>query len=173
MAQAQDYYPIRATQAGYTPSVSSGDQQWQYPLPQIPTPANLTLGDAVMEVLRKFATFNGRATRSEYWWWALVHILFFSFTPFLLTIIAVIMIAISGFLAFIPVFLWLIWMVAFVVAFIPTLAVTVRRLHDTGRSGAHYLLAFIPFIGAIIVLIFLLEESQPMDNQYGLAPRRL
>jgi uncharacterized membrane protein YhaH (DUF805 family) len=54
---------------------------------------------------------------------------------------------------------------------VPALAVIVRRLHDTGRSGWWYLVAFIPFIGAIVVLIALATDGQPGDNQYGPSPK--
>ncbi len=61
----------------------------------------------------------------------------------------------------------LVFVVYFIYCFIPGLAVTVRRLHDTGRSGLYYFIGFIPCVGAIILIIFLLEDSQPNTNMYG------
>lgn len=55
--------------------------------------------------------------------------------------------------------------------FFPTLAVTVRRLHDINRSGWWYLLNFIPVIGVLIIFIFLLLDSTPGDNNYGENPK--
>ena len=50
---------------------------------------------------------------------------------------------------------------------IPSLAVSVRRLHDTGRSGWWFLLAFIPLIGALVLIYFMVQDSQAGSNQYG------
>jgi len=55
--------------------------------------------------------------------------------------------------------------------FIPYLAVTVRRLHDTDRSGWWLLLAFIPIIGGIILLVFMIQDSQPETNRFGPNPK--
>ena len=57
------------------------------------------------------------------------------------------------------------------VHFIPSLAVTVRRLHDTGKSGWWLLIAFIPFIGAIVLLVFLVQDSHPGTNEWGPNPK--
>jgi uncharacterized membrane protein YhaH (DUF805 family) len=54
---------------------------------------------------------------------------------------------------------------------LPSLAVGVRRLHDTGRSGWWLLLCLIPIIGSIIVLVFTCQDSEPNANQYGLNPK--
>jgi len=54
---------------------------------------------------------------------------------------------------------------------VPSLAVSVRRLHDTGRSGFWLLLAFVPLIGGLVLLVFEALDSQPGDNQYGPNPK--
>jgi len=54
---------------------------------------------------------------------------------------------------------------------IPSLAVIARRLHDTGRSGWNYLIAFIPLVGTIILLIWTIEDSKPGPNQWGANPK--
>lgn len=56
--------------------------------------------------------------------------------------------------------------------FLPSLSVGVRRLHDTGRTGWWMLIGLIPFIGAVVLLIFMIQDSQPTDNQYGPNPKR-
>ncbi len=55
----------------------------------------------------------------------------------------------------------------------PTLAVSVRRLHDIGRSGWWLLIAFIPLIGAIVLLIFMVLDSKPNNNDYGESPKQV
>lgn len=102
----------------------------------------------------KYAAFDGRASRKEYWMFTL-----FSF-------IAIFVLALLGSLIHFN-FLYVIYELAILV---PAIAVTARRLHDSGKSGWWMLLALIPFIGGLIVIIFLVLESQPGDNQYGPNP---
>ena len=59
----------------------------------------------------------------------------------------------------------------FLGAVVPGLAVAVRRLHDTGRSGWWVLISFVPFVGAILLLVFACQDSQPGSNQYGPSPK--
>ena len=54
---------------------------------------------------------------------------------------------------------------------IPSLAVTFRRLHDTDRSGWWLLIGFVPLIGSIVILVFMIQDSQPGENQYGTNPK--
>jgi uncharacterized membrane protein YhaH (DUF805 family) len=54
---------------------------------------------------------------------------------------------------------------------VPSIAVTVRRLHDTGRSGWWILISLVPVIGWIVLLVFMLTDSQPGSNQYGPNPK--
>jgi len=103
---------------------------------------------AVKTCFSKYADFNGRATRSEYWY-------FFLF-QFICGIV----------LGWIPVVGWLVSLALLV----PQLAVAWRRLHDMGKSGANYLFILIPLVGWIFVLIWLCKETQPGDNQYGPQP---
>ena len=110
-----------------------------------------------MEVLRKYAEFGGRARRSEYWWFVLINTLA-SFA-----LLAVDMFVGTGFLYYLYA----------LAVLIPSLAVGVRRLHDTGRSGWWLLIAFIPLIGAIILLVFLFQDSEPGTNQYGPNPKQV
>jgi uncharacterized membrane protein YhaH (DUF805 family) len=55
--------------------------------------------------------------------------------------------------------------------FVPSLSVTVRRLHDIGKSGWWYFIAFLPLIGGIILFVFTLLDSEPYANQWGLDPK--
>ena len=108
-------------------------------------------------VLQKYAVFSGRATRSEFW---------------LFTLINSIVISTLGGLLFVEFLfsLFSLFYLAFGLAIlIPSIAVLVRRLHDTGRSGWWYFLTLIPLIGPIILIIFLVGRSD-LDNEYGLVP---
>ena len=124
-----------------------------------------SLGVAFSRFWRKYATFIGRASRSEYWWWVLISV-----------IVAAIFFIIgnlaggiygpppaAGSLTLGPGYgiylsLSLIWGIATIV---PGLGLVWRRLHDTNRSGASYFLALIPIVGPIIVLVFLLSPQNP------------
>lgn len=118
----------------------------------------MSFQEAVTTVLtKKYADFSGRARRSEYWWFALAAFL-------LLAVPYVLGLAVS------KVFLVL-FFVAWLGLLVPSIAVTVRRLHDTGKSGWFYLVAFIPFVGGIILLVFTVMDSTPGDNQYGPNPK--
>jgi len=100
-------------------------------------------GEAVSTCLGKYATFDGRATRPEYWWWALFSVIVY--------VVAVILdLATHTFLIGLIVTLGLL---------LPTIAVTVRRLHDTGRSGWWYFIALIPLIGGIWLIVILAQPS--------------
>ena len=104
-----------------------------------------------IEVLKKYAVFEGRARRTEYWMFTLVNI-----------IITLVLAALSfGTLESIYGLL----------VFIPSLAVSVRRLHDTGRSGWWLLIGLIPLLGALVLIYFFILDSQPGDNQYGPNPK--
>ena len=109
-----------------------------------------------IQVLTKYAEFNGRARRSEYWYFVLINIL--------VSIGIYIMDAVIGTFGV----LGLLYSLAIL---IPGLAVSVRRLHDTGRSGWNLLFALIPLIGAVILLIFFFQDSTDSENEYGANPK--
>ncbi|WP_162342566.1 DUF805 domain-containing protein [Cyclobacterium salsum] len=111
--------------------------------------------DYFLDVIKnKYAQFDGRARRSEYWYFVLFNILIS------------LGIGIVGTLLDLS-FLSMIYSLAI---FIPGIAVAVRRLHDTGRSGLWVLIGLIPVIGVIVLIVFLVEDSKPA-NQYGPNPK--
>ena len=115
-----------------------------------------------LKVLRQYADFSGRARRMEYWMFVLFNVMI----AFVLLIIDnIIGIAFED-IGYGP--LYLIYCLAII---IPSLAVAVRRLHDSGRSGWWLLISLIPFIGGIWLLVLLLMDSDPHDNAYGPNPR--
>ena len=114
-----------------------------------------------LQVLRNYAKFDGRARRTEYWMFILINIV----VSFLLTIIDVLLfgIALGG--------IGILSTIYALGIFIPSLAVIVRRLHDTGKSGMYIFLAFIPIIGVIILLVFMITEGERGSNKYGPDPK--
>ena len=118
----------------------------------------MSFQEAVSTVLtKKYADFSGRARRSEYWWFVLAYAL-------VVLVVDVLAIA-SGSRLF--TFLLLVVILA---VFLPSLAVTVRRLHDTNRSGWWVLLGFIP-LGGFVILYFTILDSDAGTNQYGPSPK--
>jgi uncharacterized membrane protein YhaH (DUF805 family) len=112
------------------------------------------------EVLKKYAVFSGRARRKEYWY-------FFLFN-FIISIILSVIDGATGSTG-----MGLLSGVYALAVLIPGLAVSVRRLHDTDRTGWWLLIALIPFIGAIVLLIFMVQDSTPGQNQYGDNPKEV
>ncbi len=109
-----------------------------------------------LEVLKKYAVFNGRARRTEYWMFALFNLII----AFVLGIVEVILGS--------PGVVGILYTLAVI---IPSIAVSVRRLHDTERSGWCLLISFVPLIGAIVLLVFMVQDSKPGQNQYGANPK--
>jgi uncharacterized membrane protein YhaH (DUF805 family) len=112
------------------------------------------LSTAISIAFSKYAVFFGRASRSEYWWFAL-----FSFLCYL---VATLIGAMLG--RFINNFLHLI---LFLIFFLPSISLAVRRLHDTNRSGWWWWICLVPVIGAIVLLIFLVLEPVDDGNRFN------
>ena len=118
-----------------------------------------------LKVMRdNYANFNGRARRKEYWMFNLFFLLFALLAGFVIGILS----AVGEAVAMIAIILAVIWYLGHLV---PSLAVTVRRLHDTGKSGWFYLLALIPYIGGLIIFIFTVLDGDKGDNAYGPDPK--
>jgi uncharacterized membrane protein YhaH (DUF805 family) len=111
------------------------------------------------EAFRKYAIFSGRATRSEYWF-------FYLYQLIAICIIAFFSGLVGGFLGLNESGIEVLLYIYFVASLLPHVAVAVRRLHDTGKSGWWMLLGLVPLIN-LIVLFFLMEDSQPGPNRYG------
>jgi len=115
-----------------------------------------------LSAMRNYAKFSGRARRAEYWYFTLFALL-----------IAIGVMLVESFLgtfseeAGIGVVSGL-YLLAITV---PGLAVMVRRLHDTGRSGWWYFISLIPLIGGLVLLFFLAQDSEPGENDFGPNPK--
>jgi uncharacterized membrane protein YhaH (DUF805 family) len=118
-----------------------------------------------LNALKKYATFSGRARRKEYWIFVLV--------TFLFTIVALFIDGLllgttgqeTGY--------GLVYGLFTLAMLLPSLSVLVRRLHDVGKSGWWIFISLVPFIGGIWLLVLLLSDSQPTENQYGLNPKMI
>ena len=124
----------------------------------------ISFGGAIARGFKKYATFTGRASRSEFWWFGL-------FTNLVAIALALAIVIASwrdegqtpGLLALLLIILYAIFALGIIV---PALALTVRRLHDAGYSGLLVLLGLIPYLGSLIMLIFVLLPSSPAGVKY-------
>ena len=123
--------------------------------------------DALTTVFRnKYATFSGRASRSEYWWGYLGYFVIATVLQ-IFALVGGIALIDAGELALLP---GLIALGGIVAMIIPTIAVSVRRMHDTGKSGWMLLILIIPCIGFILWIVWMVEDGQAHDNAYGPVP---
>ena len=113
--------------------------------------------DWYLDVLKnRYATFDGRARRTEYWMFCLVNM-----------VITVVLALVEGFINDSG----MISTLYSLAVLIPCIALGVRRLHDTNRSGWWLLLAFVPLIGVLVLLFFMIIDSTPGQNQFGENPK--
>jgi uncharacterized membrane protein YhaH (DUF805 family) len=120
----------------------------------------MSFQDAVRTCLtQKYADFSGRARRSEYWWFFLFNVLVGIAASVIDSILGTRYGSGTG----------LVQALAQLALLIPGIAVGVRRLHDTGRSGWWLLIGLVPLVGWIVLLVFLVQDSQG-ENQHGPSP---
>jgi uncharacterized membrane protein YhaH (DUF805 family) len=112
------------------------------------------------EVLKKYVVFSGRARRKEFWMFYLFSI-----------IISVILNIIDSLIGTTSSGAGILTSIYGLLVLLPTLAVIVRRLHDTNRSGWWILIGIIPIIGTIVLIVFLATEGNAGDNQHGPDPK--
>lgn len=114
-----------------------------------------------LEVLKKYAVFAGRARCKEYWYFVLFNIL-------VSIVLAIIDGATGSFST--EAGMGLLGGIYTLAVLIPGVAVSVRRLHDTNHRGWWLLIALVPLIGAIVLLVFMVQKSEQGENQYGSNP---
>jgi uncharacterized membrane protein YhaH (DUF805 family) len=107
---------------------------------------------AVITCLTKYVDFDGRASRSEFWWFALA--------CFLVTLVVGMIAGPLG-------------MIVSLATLLPSLAAGIRRLHDIGKSGWWILIGLIPLIGWIIAIYWAVKETQPETNAWGAPPAQM
>jgi len=110
-----------------------------------------------LKVLNQYADFSGRARRTEYWMFVLFNIIFSVAATVLDVVVHIEIFSLLYSLA----------------VLVPGLAVSVRRLHDTGKSGWMILVALIPLVGAIWLIVLMATDSDPGENEYGSNPKEL
>ncbi len=125
-----------------SPQPQANGSSYQRPYQQ-PSGQSMDFVEAIKVCFNKYADFEGRASRAEFWWFCLFNLLLASVTC----------------------------CVGCIATLIPSCAVGARRLHDTGRSGWLQLIGLIPFVGLIIIYWFVLEGDQ-RSNQYGSKPAK-
>jgi uncharacterized membrane protein YhaH (DUF805 family) len=134
-------------------------------VPPPPPPANYGAGGTPMPplpnplvsywkrvVLERYAQFTGRARRAEFWW--------FFLASFIIGIVFNILIAVAS-------IFWVLYVIYALALLIPNIAVGIRRLHDTDKSGWWLLIGLIPLVGIIVLIVFFATDGQPGPNQYG------
>jgi uncharacterized membrane protein YhaH (DUF805 family) len=117
-----------------------------------------------LQVLKKYAVFSGRARRKEYWMFTLFNIIFAAVAALLDNLLGT---AIEG------MGYGIIYILYVLAVLIPGIAVSVRRLHDIGKSGWMLLLYLIPLVGAIWILVYLVTDSNPGENEFGPNPKEI
>jgi uncharacterized membrane protein YhaH (DUF805 family) len=116
--------------------------------------------EAVQSCLRQYVGFTGRARRSEYWWFVLFGLI--------VSIVADLIDAMLGTMSDTNVGVF--GAIAGLALLLPSIAVAIRRLHDTSRTGWWILIGLIPIVGWIILIVFYVQDSHP-DNKYGSSPK--
>jgi uncharacterized membrane protein YhaH (DUF805 family) len=116
-----------------------------------------------LEALKKYAVFSGRSRRMEFWYFVLFNII----VAVVLALIDTLLGTTTGVSSF-----GLLSGIYSLAVLIPTLAVTVRRLHDIDRTGWWILINLIPLIGTIVLLVFELTPGTPGSNRYGPGPKQ-
>lgn len=131
------------------PQYQDNQGNWR-PNPNYPHTTTSTVGfiDAIKVCFTKYADFNGRAPRAEFWWFMLFQFI------------------VSCSIGLIPIVGWIVDLALL----IPTLSVSWRRLHDIGKGGGWWFLSFIPLIGTIILIIWYCTFGEPRPNRFGPNP---
>lgn len=125
----------------------------------------MSMFEAVKSVFGHYATFRGRARRSEYWYFILFNIL--------VNILAVVLVTVGATMesAAVSGIVGLALLVYGLASILPSLALVCRRLHDTGKSGAYIFFGMIPVVGSILLLVWMFQDGDPATNQYGPSPK--
>jgi len=125
----------------------------------------LSLGESLTAVFNQYATFTGRARRSEYWWFALANAVLS-----IILYVAQLWLLFNGDDTTLTIF-FIFQYVLGIALFIPSLAVSVRRFHDIGKSGWNFLWVLIPIVGVILLIVWFSQDSDVNSNKYGPSPK--
>lgn len=109
-------------------------------------------------ITNKYAQFEGRANRAEFWQYVLVY--------FVIGVVFSLLISLFGSVNMLRMLFMIIYSIVMLALLVPTLAVSVRRMHDIGKAGGWILVNLIPIIGSIWYLILAIKESEPGTNRF-------
>lgn len=117
----------------------------------------VSFGTAISLFFKNYANFSGRASRSMFWWVYLFLVIVYAICLF-------IMYSVNETLGYI------LYVLAGLIFIIPTLSLSVRRMHDLGKGGGWIFISLVPLIGGIWYLVLCCTDSQPFDNRFGPVP---
>jgi len=120
----------------------------------------MNMGQAISSGFKRYVDFQGRSSRSEFWWWGLF--------VFLVNIFFIILDT-ANFKSE-PGEAGMLSIVVYLAFLLPSLAVSIRRLHDIDRSGWWYLIALVPIVGAILLLVWDCTKGTEGSNRFGTDP---
>ena len=136
-------------------------------MPHVARPANMmSIMDATKSCFQQYVGFSGRASRSEYWFFYLSFVVAAMGMLVLTVVSAFVLDALAGLMGMLT-------MVTYLGFFLPMLSVTVRRLHDLGKSGWMFLVVLIPIVGGILLLVWFVSDGEPYENEYGAVPTNI
>lgn len=113
---------------------------------------------AVKKCFKNYATFNGRASRSEYWY-------FYLFNFIIVNVLSIATVIVDEESA--SAFFLILWVLYSFITFLPSLAALTRRLHDVGKGGQNIFLLLVPIIGPVIIIMDLCKEGESGKNRFG------
>lgn len=120
--------------------------------------------ESMLLPLKRYAQFDGRSNRREYWMFQLLQ------TMILIVLIGISVAADFAYIEVVPTIMGVLLVGVILACFVPNLAVTIRRLHDTDKSGWFLLVGAIPLVGGIVMLVFLVLPGSPGENRFGPPP---
>ena len=120
-----------------------------------------------LEALKKYAVFHGRAHRAEFWWFVLFNAIF----SFALNVVFGARVGVPEESVSSATPLAILPSIYALAVFLPALGVSIRRLHDTNRSGWWLLIAFFPLVGVIVLIVFYAQAGDAGENQFGADPQ--
>lgn len=176
--EARDIYALGAPQPAAPPAYGAPRPAPPQPLAsqQAPLYAGATAVPAeglwtyfTRALTKNYVQFNGRARRSEYWGYTLFVILFFVAAVIVDVIVSLAVMDANAYGD--PGFLPIVTVLFALYSILPSIAITVRRLHDQDLSGWLYLISFVPYIGGIVLFVFMLIDSKPAANKHGESPK--
>tara|TARA_B100001250_G_C19712006_1_gene749666 strand:+ start:175 stop:567 length:393 start_codon:yes stop_codon:yes gene_type:complete len=124
----------------------------------------MTFIESIKTCFKKYITIKGRAPRSEYWWFQAM------FAPLFLFVVIVSEAENLESTSELIIWFYLLCFVIVILSLIPIITVTIRRFHDTNKSGWYFLLGFIPLVGSLIVTVMMIPEGTKGKNKYGPNP---